>query len=179
VLGLLPSGAGEGGASAPHGGCATANLPRSDVPAHAEMLAYWASKSVGRLPARSDIDPVAIPHLLRYLMLVDVLGPPLDFRYRLLGDEILQRARPGLKGKRYSQIPGKGPGSSVWASASKVVETRLPRYGRAGYVGPDRFTAAVDDLLMPLSDDGANVSQILIVAVFRPRPLDARWERLA
>lgn len=185
VLGLFP---GQGEATpvdAYAAGFDVANLPLPDLPAgelpaHAEIRAYWAGKRErGRLPARRDIDPVEIPHLLRHLLLIDVLGPPLDFRYRLLGDEILLRARPGLKGQRFREIDGKGPGSSVWHSACKVVETGLPRFGRAGYVGPDRYTAAVDDLLMPLSEDGSTVTQLLILAQFRTRGAVVPDARLA
>nr|WP_242480423.1 PAS domain-containing protein [Rhodovibrio sodomensis] len=148
------------------------------MPEQAEILAYWTGLGgPGRLPARRDIDPVAIPRLLRHLMMLDVLGPPLDFRYRLLGDEIMLRARPGLKGRRFSEIAGKGPGSGVWESARKVAETGLPRYGRVGYIGPDQFTAGVINLLMPLSDDGHTISQVLLLVLFCQRDLQAPDDR--
>lgn len=170
IAGILPAGADAAPVTEPFGGLPTANLPMIDASAHQEILAYWQSKKAGRwLPSRRDIDPVEIPRLLRHLMLVDVLGPPLDFRYRLLGDEILLRARPGLKGRRFSEIAGKEPGSSVFETARKVAETGLPRYGRAGYVGPDRFTASVSDLLLPLSEDDRTVSHLAILALFRTR----------
>ena len=169
VLGLLPAG-GEHPTDPLDAGFRTANLPLADLPTHAEILTYWDRKRAGRrMPARANIDPLEIPHLLRHVMLLDVLGPQLDFRYRLLGDEILLRARPGLKGQRFGEIEGKGPGSSVWEAARRVVATGLPRYGRTGYGGPDRFTAAVHDLLLPLSDDGVDVNQLLILAQFRRR----------
>ena len=151
-------------------GFRTANLPLADLPTHTEILAYWDRKRGGRrMPARANIDPMEIPHLLGHVMLLDVLGPPLDFRYRLLGDDILLRARPGLKGQRFGEIEGKGPGSGVWEAARRVTETGLPRYGRTEYGGPDHFTAAVYDLLLPLSDDGVVVNQLLILAQFRRR----------
>ena len=46
-----------------------------------QAFAYWRGKLAGRaMPARRDIDPVDVPTLLPYVMLVDVLPAPLDFR---------------------------------------------------------------------------------------------------
>jgi len=52
-----------------------------------EALNYWESKLNGRrMPARRDFEPVfEIPHLLPWVILVDVLREPLDFRYRVIG----------------------------------------------------------------------------------------------
>lgn len=170
VLGWLSAAAGAPAPAEPTDGFATANLPIWHDARHAEALAYWADKRGDRaLPLRSDLDPVEIPQLLRHLILIDVLDGPRDYRYRLMGDEILTRVTPGLKGRRFREIDGKGPGTGLWESMTRVVNTGLPRYGRAGYAGPHRYTAGVNDLLLPFSEDGSTVSQVLVVALFRDR----------
>ena len=60
-----------------------------------EALAYWESKRSGRrMPARRDFDPVfEVPRLLPWIVLVDVLHEPLDFRFRLIGSGIVDRSR--------------------------------------------------------------------------------------
>ncbi len=61
---------------------------------------YWLSRCQGRpFPPRADIDPVDIPALLEYLMLVDVLDEPLDFRYRLVGGHIVAQTGRSLQGQ--------------------------------------------------------------------------------
>jgi hypothetical protein len=61
---------------------------------------YWlARRGARRFPARRDIEPTDIPHLLSGILLLDVHYDPLDFEYRLIGGDIV--ARSGLfKGKR-------------------------------------------------------------------------------
>lgn len=170
LLGWLPGAAGSPAPASAYDGFPTANLPLCADARHGEALAYWSAKRGGRpLPLRGDLDPVEIPHLLRHVILIDVLEVPRDYRYRLLGDEILTRVTPGLKGRRFREIDGKGPGTALWESMTRVVDTGLPRYGRAGYAGPDRYTVAVNDLLLPFSADGGSVSQVLVVALFHAR----------
>ncbi|UEM24468.1 PAS domain-containing protein (plasmid) [Skermanella mucosa] len=66
-----------------------------------EALGYWESKLAGRrMPARRDFDPVfEIPHLLPWIMLVDVLRDPLDFRYRVIGMGIAERSTKDYTGR--------------------------------------------------------------------------------
>src|SRR4051794_14151482 len=61
---------------------------------------YWlARRGERRFPARRDIEPTDIPHLLSGIVLLDVHYDPLDFEYRLIGGDIVGRS--GLiKGKR-------------------------------------------------------------------------------
>lgn len=56
------------------------------------LLAYWRNRySDGRLPARKDIDPLDIPFVLGNLLLVEVIGDPPRFRYRLAGSTLTER----------------------------------------------------------------------------------------
>src|SRR5690349_16148090 len=84
---------------------------------------YWESKRAGRtMPARRDLDPVDIPALLSWLMLIDVIRKPtLDFRYRLIGNEIRNIAHRNNAGHCFSALPGKGRGSIVFDNCEQVV----------------------------------------------------------
>jgi len=55
-----------------------------------DALIEWRrrQRDDGGLPRRRDFDPLAVPHLLGHLMIVDVLREPLRFRVRLYGTEI-------------------------------------------------------------------------------------------
>lgn len=143
-----------------------------------QAYAYWDGKRRGRpMPSRRDIDPVEIPSLLSRLMLVDVLRDPLDFRFRLLGTEIVARSHRNYTGLRLSELPGKGPGSVVWNNCEQVVLYRAPFSRTPPYVGPDRYTTTVENLMLPLSEDGETVTMIFQVLEFgRARARQASFE---
>jgi hypothetical protein len=132
-----------------------------------EALAYWHSKRAGRaMPRRRDIDPVDIPTLLPYVMLIDVLPQPLDFRYRLIGTEIRSISRRDYTGKRFSELPGKGKGSVLWHHCEQVVRKQAPPSGSTPYIGTEQYLRRCENVLLPLSEDGRDVTMILKVISF-------------
>ena len=114
------------------------------------------------MPRRSDIDPAEIPRLLPFVMLVDVLTEPLDFRFRLVGTEIDAITSIGLRGQRFSENPRLASGSNIWNDYQAVTVTRQPLTGQVDYVGSDRFVRAVRHCLMPLSENGETVTMIFV-----------------
>jgi hypothetical protein len=130
---------------------------------------YWQGKRAGRLmPARPDIDPAEITDLLPWIMLIDVL--PGDFRYRLIGTEVRQIAHRDYTGELLSAIEGKGPGSVVWSNCEEVVRRKAPFSRCPPYVGPEPHFRNAENLLMPLSSDGAAVNMIFQVVSFDRTP---------
>ena len=86
---------------------------RSDQAAANELAAYWQSKRGARLvPARKDIDPLEIPrHLIPHLFMFDVLGGGDDFRYRLIGTDIVDGVGRDSTGAVISQLYREAPDS--------------------------------------------------------------------
>ena len=149
-------------------------LARWGVPATApqivhESLAYWESKRAGRrMPARRDLDPVfEIPSLLPWVMLVDVLQQPLDFRYRLIGTGIAARAHHDHTGCCFSELSRAGPDSMVWKDRMAVVETRAPKLTAPAYIGRDNLIRGVSGIHLPLSSDGETVDMIFTAVAYR------------
>jgi hypothetical protein len=149
-------------------------LARWGVPATAplivqEALVYWESKCAGRrMPARRDLDPVfEIPSLLPWVMLVDVLRQPLDFRYRLIGTGIAARARHDHTGCRFSDLSRAGSDSVVWKDRMAVVQTRAPKLTTPPYIGRDNRIQGVCGIHLPLSSDGEAVDMILTAVAYR------------
>ena len=129
----------------------------------APALSYWESIRSGRaLPRRCDIDPTQIPRLLPYIMLVDVLAEPLDFRFRLVGTVIDAITSRSLRGQRFSENARLAHGSNIWNDYTTVSETRQPLTGRVDYIGSDRFVRDVRHCLMPLSETGGTVTMIFV-----------------
>ena len=141
-------------------------------PLLAEARAYWDGKRAGRaMPARRDIDPAEIPRLLPYVMLIDVLADPPDFRYRLIGTQARSLLRRDYTGQLFSELPGKGPDSVLWQGCAEAVAARAPVSRSPPYVGPERWLRDCGNILLPLSEDGARVDMILkIVSFTRGRP---------
>src|SRR5215467_5972175 len=52
---------------------------------------YWDAKRGDRLfPARRDLDPLEFGFALGHVVLVEVTRPPLRFRFRLVGTEVVR-----------------------------------------------------------------------------------------
>jgi hypothetical protein len=132
-----------------------------------DAFAYWDRKRAGRaMPSRADIDPIEIPALLPFLMLIDVIAAPPDFRYRLIGTAICNISKADYTGRRFSQVSGKGPGSVVWGACAEVVRTRAPVSEAPPYVGPEKGLRGCENVLLPLSDDPTRVTMILKAVSF-------------
>jgi hypothetical protein len=126
-------------------------------------LSYWERIRGSRaMPRRCDIDPAEIPRLLPFVMLVDVLDNPLDFRFRLVGTEIDAITAANLRGRRFSESRQLGAGSNVWDDYVSVATKHQPLTGNVDYVGADRYVRAIRHCLMPLSDDGERVNMIFV-----------------
>ena len=135
-----------------------------------QALAYWESKRRGRrMPARRDLDPIEMPRLLPWVLLLDVLRDPLDIRYRLVGTEVVAIARRDFTGARFSALPGKGPDSVVWDNCMTVVRSRAPFSRLPPYEGPRDDIERGQNLLLPLSSDGVDVDMIFQVIAYRRR----------
>jgi hypothetical protein len=135
---------------------------------HLDLYRYWLKKRSGRsMPARSDLSPAEIPSLLPFTMLV--AKPDGHFRYRLIGSALtrqLGRDVTGhIVGSQFSNAPEAVAAKRliferVFASAHPAVAAvQFP-------VEPDVIHNALQ-LILPLSDDGANVNMAISTIVAR------------
>jgi len=128
-------------------------------------LAYWQRIRGGRrMPSRQDFDPLDIPQILPYVMLIDVLHEPLDFRFRLLGSGHDQIVACNYKGMRFSELAHLRRGNPVWEEYERVALEGTPLRSFVPYVGADPHIRRVEHCLMPLSSDGELVDMIFVVA---------------
>ena len=127
---------------------------------------YWTKQRGDRsMPARADIDPLAIGYILGHLMLFDVLPGP-GFRIRLQGSELTWWVGRELTGVLLDALPQPDLRSLAQASLEKVVATRAPTH----WIGDhdlDGVWRHYEALLLPLSGDGASVD--VIIAAIRCR----------
>jgi hypothetical protein len=132
-----------------------------------QALDYWDSKRAGRhMPARRDIDPTEMSHLLPHVVLIDVQREPLDFRYRLMGTAVAARLGSDYTGERFSALPHQAHGTPVWKTAVRILEEKRPIVSHIAYVGTTRWVSNYRDLSMPLSEDDRTVNMIFGILQF-------------
>jgi len=125
---------------------------------------YWSNHRVeGRPPARADLDPmIEVPHLVPNMFLVDVAED--GFRFRLIGSEIVRRAKHDFTGRVIDRsLLGDETLRSWRRVMRKVAEEKTPVL----YVfDPQaRNTANAVGLLMPLVNR-SGVTEMLLGALF-------------
>ena len=128
-------------------------------------LRYWEQLRRGRaMPARNDIEPLDIAPLLPHVYLVNVSYDPLDFRYRLIGTQIVEHSLGDYTGRSLRELPEQSPPSQIWALFNQAIEERRPVCTRIPYLHiPGR---SVEKLAAPLSSDGQTVDMLFGVIEF-------------
>lgn len=132
-------------------------------PPFAGLFQLWDAKRAGRTyPARSDFDPVEFKPWLGRISLLDVLpGPPMDFRYRLIGTETVAQYGVDLTGKRFSEACYIGTSAEAQTAMREFVRIGKPRY-RNDPVGDLRgFASMRERIYLPLAADGRTIDMIL------------------
>jgi hypothetical protein len=137
---------------------------------------YWLSKCrPGRLPARADIDPVEIPDLLPWVLLIDPVPDPAGyrFRFRLIGTGLVARAGRDSTGKFYDELFTPRDAARFAAIYGEVVRSGRPHHFHsdadvARFEGREHIR--YERLLCPLASDGAAVDMLIGIVAFLDNP---------
>jgi hypothetical protein len=132
------------------------------------LLEYWQAKrrTLGRLPARADVDPLEMRYALGHLVLADVEhGDPIRFRHRLIGTRIVERAGYDATGLYVDDIPDSELARWLLGTYASVVATREPVWQSLNGVIGGRATI-LEILRLPLSSDGGKIDVVLSGAFF-------------
>ena len=132
------------------------------------FFSYWLGrKGSRRFPARRDIDPLDFSYLLPDIMLVDVLREPLRFRVRVHGTEMVRRSHYDLTRKQLDELPVTDYRNYVLNRCTQLVET-----GEPTLVHHDRLLDGrrhrYEAVWLPLSDDGARITQLICGLIYEP-----------
>ncbi|MDF1749061.1 MAG: hypothetical protein P1V34_09335 [Alphaproteobacteria bacterium] len=142
----------------------SSNLPIESIEAFDQAFDFWTSlKGATTFPLKSAIDITRIPKLIPNLVLFEIVTNPLDFRYKLIGEQVREKLSPGTLGKTLRELPNKGPGSNIWTIYETVYETGIPRYGHLNYTGHDTDITDVLNLSLPFSSTGFDITHILSI----------------
>jgi hypothetical protein len=120
---------------------------------------YWQSKrNDGGLPLRAWIDPLDIPRLLPYLMLIEVIEGHL--RYRLAGTQVVANAGFDFTGRYLDELQFANRDFYLGCYRD-ILETRMPVFGIDHWVYPNGRNGVSEFAMLPLSSDGQAVSHFL------------------
>jgi hypothetical protein len=135
---------------------------------------YWRSLLRNRLmPARRDIDPAAMRRLLPNVFLLDLIGLPPRFRWRLAGTRIGDFERSEFTGLWLDETL-RHPDDPFLLFCRLTVAERRPTCHAAFRRDPDGSTRPLLRSLLPLSEDGTNVAMLLGAVDYNPAEIMAR-----
>jgi hypothetical protein len=142
----------------------TSVAPPSDITSRLVYLLFghWQQKRAERFAPRwRDIDPGEIRSVLPYLATADVLEAPFDLRYRLVGTAVVRAVGYDFTGRNLRSMKVT-TGLDIWlAHYQRTVEERRPQFGiYRAHDGAD-LRYKVDNVCLPLSDDGERVNRIM------------------
>jgi len=146
------------------------------------LYQHWSSSRRGRLmPARADIDPLAIPgNVWPHTMLLDVLREDgaVRFRYRRVGEVFWQAMGREPRGRYVDEVL---PETAGYREYVVGIYLELVKIRRAIYT-ENTFTLQRQNLPMltrrvslPLSKDGREVDMVLAGHVFEYGRLDLHY----
>lgn len=119
---------------------------------------YWQAKARGKVPSRSDIDPVDVRELLPNLLMIDMLGDPMRFRFRLVGTRVVQYTGFDFTGRCLDELVFQGR-DFLEQCYHRLLAERRPVFGHYAWLVRSRHFGQCEFGLFPLSDDGATVNR--------------------
>ena len=136
-------------------------IPRADV--NRRLLRYWLGKRgrARQLPGRPDVDPAELKPVLPFLLLIDVEGPPLRFRFRLVGTELVRVYGREYTGLYLDDLDLDGQARTITCDFTEAAEAAVPHCDEYAYVMDRGRVRHFERLLLPLARDGRNVDMLL------------------
>jgi len=136
--------------------------------------AYWQDLRGQRpWPLRRDLDPARIVGLLPFLFMVDVLEDGGDFRYRLIGTDIVGNTVTDNTGKRLSGLRSQGSQAVLAGLYRDTYQSGEPRLQRIAFTTKAGLRSWYECVMLPLGLlDGARPEILLGFAEHFTQPID-------
>ncbi len=134
-----------------------------------EAHALWQKLRGDReLPSRRDLDPVQIPPaMLPHMQLLDIEpGPPVRYRWRLIGTHITAALGRDSTGKYWDELYVDATLQSFATGAEWIQSNRKPIrcFGKSDFA--QKHFQSFEAIEMPLSEDQQDIRTIWIVAIY-------------
>jgi hypothetical protein len=134
---------------------------------------YWlARRSERGFMRRDDLDPTALPRLLKHFILsdvgpVDAAGGP-AIRYRVVGTEIVTAHGSDYTGKTIEELTSGSTLAYTRTLYAIVVTRAVPVYSEGHFRWAQKEHRWTKRLHVPLSRGGAAVDMVLACQVYEP-----------
>jgi hypothetical protein len=124
----------------------------------------WREACAGRaMPQRVDISPAKLRTCLPYVTLIDVVhGDPIDFRYRLLGQKLIDGFGMNITGELHTKHADRA--NPIWPfydTYCRCVATQMAQSLDHEFRNSNRTLVRMRARVWPLSDDGEKVTGLL------------------
>ena len=125
--------------------------------------AWTRVKGERSFPRRADIDPAALRSALPYASLIDVVpGERVDFRYRLLGQRLIEGFGQNITGGLHSEFADKSLASwPLYDAYKRCVATGKPQDIDHEFRNSNQTPVRMRARVWPLSEDGKTVTGLL------------------
>ncbi len=142
-----------------------------DEPVLAELHGYWSERCLGRpAPARADIDPVDIPHLLPHIALTEIIaarnGGASRVRFRLAGTQIEKHFGCALTNRYLDELKRGSYLDYVMGLYARLMSDVQPLYTEDVFGDGRDSTLRAKRLMLPLSDDGRRDNMVLCGLIY-------------
>jgi hypothetical protein len=135
----------------------------------AHVQKVWdAARGERAMPRRTDVDAVKLGPALQHVSLMDVVpGDPLDFRYRVLGQQLIKGYGLNLTGQLHTVVADRSLSAWPYYEAYvNCVTTKRPQDLDAQTRNRKKILTNVKGRVWPLSDDGKTVTGLLGAAMY-------------
>jgi len=136
------------------------------LPSIKQLHDYWTlCRGRRAMPRRADIDPADIRHLLPKVLLVDIERAPFRVRYRVVGTDAVAWQGRDFTGYYLDEVRFNKPGELL-ALYRRAADEKAPTFRSDTWPMPNGVTRAVETAILPLSEDGEDVTQCLAIEDF-------------
>ena len=126
---------------------------------------YWQTiRGAKTMPCRADLDPLDIPDLLPYVILLDVLMPDGRLKVRLVGTFVVAMYDGDYTGMYLDEVDFGGIRSKVLADYAGAVRAAAPVFSDHGFRSLNGGLFDIERVILPISEDGERVSMALFMA---------------
>ena len=149
-----------------------ARIAEPPATAHRKIIRlydYWrkSAPGPGLLPARGNVDPVDLGALLPNIWLVDVVGEPARFRFRLIGGAVQRMGMPAKVGDFVDDFLPEESKAQMMTEFQSAVSDRKPVWFRGRAKMPyETKMFELERLFLPLASDGVHVDVMLCLTVY-------------
>ena len=113
------------------------------------------------------MDPIDIPNLLRNMWMVDAVGIPVRFRFRLVGTAITSFTGRDNTGKWVDEVYDDFANTGACRRMNLCLTTGVPLCQRGNVISnPEYGDLEAERIYLPLASNGSTVDIIVIMTVY-------------